>query len=190
MSTRKVRSNAQISAVWEKQGHVKRMVWPRIVYWSGFGLTLLGLFYAVTSSSSSTQAGGGMFALIGVLMLMGGKAWMDAVVRGRNRLNCPSCGHVVEASARHCAGCGAAQRTTTEMLGNLHTSVVPSNPAVAQTNSFCSGCGAEAAPRAAFCRACGRALVPSAGAKTADDARLANTPGTGALPLRQENSAT
>jgi hypothetical protein len=150
---------------------VKRMVWPRIVYWVGFSFALIGLLYGMTGwtstpglvAKSDTQTGGAVFALIGVLTMLGGKAWMDAIVRQHNRLYCPACGRVVQASAAHCAACGAPQRTTAEMLRTLRVAAEPTNGVASHANSFCPGCGAEAPAGATFCRACGRALaMPSA----------------------------
>ena len=120
------------------------MLWPRIVYWTGVGLTMFGLFYVLTGASgayrvaekSTIQTGGGIFALLGVLAMLGAKAWMDAVVRRRNRVNCPACGRHMEARHLHCPACGAPQRTSPEMLRVL----IEATPSMS-----CNDCGAQAA---------------------------------------------
>jgi predicted amidophosphoribosyltransferase len=132
-----------------------RMLWPRIVYWTGVVLTMLGVFYALTgltampglAARSNTQSGGAVFALVGVLAMMGAKAWMDAVVRARNQANCPACQRRLPATLPHCSSCGAPQRTTSQILRAL----------VEATS--CTSCGARAERGAAFCRSCGRALA-------------------------------
>jgi double zinc ribbon protein len=140
-----------------------RMLWPRIPYWVGFALTAFGLLYALTGWNGSTallaktytQTGGAMFAILGVVALMAGKAWMDAVVRARFRMQCSACNQRVDARTPHCHACGAPQRTTLAMLQALAASSRP-----AMHPSVCAGCGTNSGPNAAFCRNCGRAVVP------------------------------
>jgi hypothetical protein len=146
---------------------MKKMLWPRIMYWAGFALTILGLFYALTgingdpglADKSQTQTGGALFALVGVLVMMGAKAWMDAVVRLRGRVNCASCNRLIPATLPHCAHCGAPQRTTMSMLRAL----ADTGPLARSQPAFCSACGSESAPGASFCRSCGRSQIPAAG---------------------------
>ena len=123
---------------------VMRMLWPRIVYWTGIGLTVFGLFYVLTGGTgayrvaekATIQTGGGVFALVGVLAMLGAKGWMDAVVRRRNRASCPACKRVVAATRLHCPACGAPQRTTPEMLRVL----IKATP-----STSCTDCGERAA---------------------------------------------
>jgi hypothetical protein len=149
----------------EADERMKKMLWPRIVYWISFTMMALGLFYALTGINtelglvhkSDTQTGGAAFALLGVLAMMGGKAWMDAVVRWRCRVNCASCNRLVQATLPHCAHCGAPQRTTTSMLRAL----ADTRPLARSQPTFCSACGSESALGAGFCRSCGRAQIPT-----------------------------
>lgn len=152
----------------KKEYLVRSMLWPRIGYWSGFALTGFGLFYAMTGLSNSTellarsttQTGGGLFALLGVLAMVGGKAWMDAIVRRRNRVHCLSCAHAVPLTAQHCDNCGAPQRTTPQML---HTLCEKRNDIDGRPSVFCSKCGSQSSERAAFCANCGMALSTRTG---------------------------
>jgi predicted amidophosphoribosyltransferase len=143
---------------------MKQMLGPRIVYWLGFAMTVVGLFYALTGitnqlglvNRSYTQTGGAGFALLGVLAMMVGKAWMDAIVRSRGRVSCAECNRFVQASLPRCSYCGAPLRTTSTILRLLSDSSI-----AAQSQSlFCSGCGSQAASSASFCRSCGQPLVP------------------------------
>jgi predicted amidophosphoribosyltransferase len=142
---------------------MNRMLWPRTMYWLGFATTLFGLFYALTGitastavlARSSTQTGGAGLAIIGVALMMTGKAWMDALARSRGRLSCPSCSRVVQATHAHCAQCGAPLRTNVQMLRVLDAAAASSG---APRPLYCPGCGSQATTAASFCSHCGRSL--------------------------------
>ena len=145
---------------------VKRMLWPRILYWTGFVFTMLWLCYGITglngtpglAARSTTQTGSAILALVSVAAMMAAKAWMDAVVRARSRASCPSCNTPVHVANPHCAACGAPQRTTPEMLRTLANASHATRP---ESPQACPGCGAPCAADAGFCRSCGRSLSPT-----------------------------
>jgi hypothetical protein len=145
---------------------MKRMLWPRILYWTGFVFTMLWLCYGITglngtpglAARSTTQTGSAILALVSVAVMMAAKAWMDAVVRARSRASCPSCNTPVHVANPHCAACGAPQRTTPEMLRTLASTSHVTRP---ESPQACPGCGAPCAADAGFCRSCGRSLSPT-----------------------------
>jgi hypothetical protein len=110
------------------------------------------------ADKSNTQAGAAFLALIGLAAMMAAKAWMDAVVRARGQLSCPSCNKPVRATVLHCAHCGAPQRTTPEMLRTLAGA---SNEVRQRVPRVGLGCGSQSASDTGFCRSCGRSLSPT-----------------------------
>jgi hypothetical protein len=145
-------------------GEMARMLWPRILYWAAFALIILGLFYAITGlnntpgllAQTNTQTGGATFALIGVLVLLGGKYWMDWVVRKRSQLPCAACGRKNHFTAMHCSGCGAALRVTRTQ------EPVPVAPMQPTIGLLCSSCGQANGAGARFCVSCGTRLAATA----------------------------
>lgn len=141
-----------------------RMLWPRILYWTAFAFTILGLFYGMTGyndtvglqAQSETQTGGAFFALLGVILMMAGKAWMDFVARSRSRLPCPSCGTRNGFAAMHCTNCGFALRA-------IHSPNVQTlDTAPGQTPALglvCQACGMRNLPQARFCSSCASSLL-------------------------------
>jgi hypothetical protein len=115
---------------------MRRLVWPRLLYWACVSLTLVFLIFALamggtstqsvtTRSASTAQSGAVAIALLGFAGVLLGKAWMDSVVASRGRAACPACSEVTQATAAHCQWCGAPLRTTRPMLEAL---VRPSEP--------------------------------------------------------------
>lgn len=140
-----------------------RMLWPRILYWGSFVLMLLGLFYGITGlntdtdleSRSYTQAGGALIALIALVGMMGGKAWMDWVVRSRSRLPCPRCGAKNPFAAMHCSSCGLALRVVVSGTQQATELREESGPAL---GLVCQRCASRNSPSARFCSSCASPL--------------------------------
>jgi hypothetical protein len=139
------------------------MLWPRILYWAAFVLTILGLFYGMTGinstpgpvAQSNTQAGGALFALLGLLVMMGAKAWMDFVVRSRSKLPCPNCGSRNTFAAMHCPSCGVALRAVHSPTASTNDAP-PAAPGL--LGLVCQSCGMGNPRTARFCSSCASSL--------------------------------